>query len=61
MEIFEIKMETFTLGTAIGLIMNVSFYVDSVDAAAWSKAKRFFLVVVFLLVKYSLSQPDSVP
>ena len=37
-------METFTLGTAIGLNMNASFYADSVSAAAWNKARLFFLV-----------------
>ena len=35
-------METFTLGTAIGLNMNASFYADSVNAAAWNKARLFF-------------------
>ena len=42
-------METFTLGTAIGLNMNASFYADSVNAAARNKAR----LVVFLLVMYS--------
>ena len=46
-------METFTLGTAIGLNMNASFYADSVNAAAWNKARLFFELVVFLLVMYS--------
>ena len=37
MEISEIIMETFTLGTAIGLNMthNASFCGESVNAAAW--------------------------
>ena len=41
MEISEIIMETFTLGTAIGLNMthNVSFWAESVNAAAWSRAR----------------------
>lgn len=38
MEISEIIMETFTVGTA----MNASFYADSVNAAAWNKARLFF-------------------
>ena len=42
-------MATFTLGTAIGLNMNASFYADSVNAAARNKAR----LVVFLLVMYS--------
>ena len=41
--------ETFTLGTAIGLNMNASFYADNVNAAARNKAR----LVVFLLVMYS--------
>ena len=34
-------METFTLGTAIGLNMthNVSFWAESVNAAVWSRAR----------------------
>ena len=34
-------METFTLGTAIGLNMahNASFCADSVNAAAWNRAR----------------------
>ena len=41
MEISEIIMETFTLGIAIGLKMthNVSFWAESVNAAAWSRAR----------------------
>ena len=35
-------METFTLGTAIGLNMNATFYADSVNAAAWNKVRLFF-------------------
>ena len=31
-------MVRFTLGTA----MNASFYADSVNAAAWNKARLFF-------------------
>ena len=46
-------METFTLGTAIGLNMKASFYADSVNAAVWNKARLFFELVVFLLVMYS--------
>ena len=42
-------METFPLGTAIGLNMSASFYADSVNAAARNKARQ----VVFLLVMYS--------
>ena len=45
MEIFEMIMGTFTLGTAIGLNINASFNAGSVHAAAWNKAKLFFLVV----------------
>ena len=37
-------METFTLGTTIGLNMNASFYADSVNAAVWNKARLFFWV-----------------
>ena len=44
-------METFTLGNAIGLNMNASFYADSVNDAAWNKARLFFFkLVVFSLV-----------
>ena len=43
-------METFTLGTAIGLNMNASFNADTVNAAVWNKARLFFEFVVFLLV-----------
>ena len=34
-------METFTLGTAIGLNMthNASFWAESVNAAAWNRAR----------------------
>ena len=41
MEISEIIMETFTLGTAIGLNMahNASFCAESVKAAAWNSAR----------------------
>ena len=41
MEISEILMETFTLGTAIGLNMthNASFYAESVNASAWNRAR----------------------
>ena len=41
MEISEIIMEAFTLGTAISLNMthNVSFYAESVNAAAWNTAR----------------------
>ena len=41
MEISEIIMEAFTLGTAISLNMthNVSFYAESVNAAAWNRAR----------------------
>ena len=41
MEISEIIMETFTLGTAIGLNMthNVSIWAESVNAAAWNRAR----------------------
>ena len=41
MEISEIIMETFTLGTAIGLNMthNASFFAESVNAAAWNRAR----------------------
>ena len=41
MEIAEIIMETLTLGTAIGLNItyNASFYTDSVNVAAWDKAR----------------------
>ena len=41
MEISEIIMETFTLGTAIGLNMthNASFCAESVNAAAWNRAR----------------------
>ena len=38
-------METFTLGTAIGLNMNATFYADSVNAAAWNKVRLFFFSV----------------
>ena len=38
------RLETFTLGTAMGLNINVSFYADSVNAAAWNKARLFFRV-----------------
>ena len=40
MEISDIIMETFTLGTAIGLNMthNASFCAESVNAAAWNIA-----------------------
>ena len=39
MEISDIIMEKFTLGTAIGLNMthNVSFCAESVNAAAWNR------------------------
>ena len=37
-------METFTLGTAIGLNMKASFYTDSANAAVWNKARLFFWV-----------------
>ena len=42
MEISEIIMETFTLGTAIGLNMthNVSFCAESVNAAAWNRSSE---------------------
>ena len=46
-------METFKLGTAIGLNIKASFYADSVNAAVWNKARLFFELVVFLLVMYS--------
>ena len=41
MEISEIIMETFTLGTAIGLNMthNASFCAESVNAAAWNRTR----------------------
>ena len=41
MEISEIIMETFTLGTAIGLNMthDASFCAESVKAAAWNRAR----------------------
>ena len=41
MKISEIIMETFTLGTAIGLDMthNASFCAESVNAAAWNRAR----------------------
>ena len=41
MEISEIIMETFTLGTAIGLNMthNASFCAESVNAAPWNRAR----------------------
>ena len=41
MEISDIIMETFTLGTAIGLNMthNASFCAESVNAAAWNRAR----------------------
>ena len=41
MEISEIIMETFTLGTAIGLNMthNASIWAESVNAAAWNRAR----------------------
>ena len=40
MEISEIIMETFTLGTAIGLNVthNASFCAESVNAPAWNRA-----------------------
>ena len=44
LKISDIIMETFTLGTAIGLNMNASFYADSVNASAWNKERVFFLV-----------------
>ena len=37
MEISEIIMETFTLGTAIGL--NMTHDAESVNTAAWNRAK----------------------
>ena len=45
MEISEIIMETFTLGTAIGLNMthNASFCAESVNAAAWKQIERVWL------------------
>ena len=41
MEISEIIMETFTLGTSIALNMthNASFFAESVNAAAWNRAR----------------------
>ena len=41
MEISEIIMETFTLGTSIALNMthNASFCAESVNAAAWNRAR----------------------
>ena len=41
MEISEIIMEMFTLGTAIGLNMthDASFCAESVNAAAWNRAR----------------------
>ena len=41
MEISGIIMETFTLGTAIGLNIthNASFYAESINAAAWNRAR----------------------
>ena len=41
MEISEIIMESFTLGTAIGLNMthNASFCAESVNAAPWNRAR----------------------
>ena len=41
MEISEITMETFTLGTEIGLNMtdNASFCAERVNAAAWNRAR----------------------
>ena len=41
MDISEIIMETFTLGTATGLNMtyNASFFAKSVNAAAWNRAR----------------------
>ena len=41
MEISETIMEAFTLGTAISLNMthNVSFYAESVNAAAWNRTR----------------------
>ena len=46
-------METFKLGTAIGLNIKASFYADSANAAVWNKARLFFELVLFLLVMYS--------
>ena len=51
MEIYETIMETFTLGTAIGLNMthNASFCAESVNAAEWNRASgycRLALIVV---------------
>ena len=46
-------METFKLGTAIGLNIKASFYADSANAAFWYKARLIFELVVFLLVMYS--------
>ena len=42
MEISDIIMETFTLGTAIGLNMthNASFCAESVNAAAWNRPRE---------------------
>ena len=41
MEISGIIMETFTLDTVIGLNIthNTSFYAESVNAAAWNRAR----------------------
>ena len=54
MEISEIIMETFTLGTAIGLNMthNASFCAESVNAAAWNRAMlvEAKFTALFLLV-----------
>ena len=43
----------YTLGTAIGLNMNDSFYADSVNAAAWNKSRLSFRVGCVLPVMYS--------
>ena len=53
MEISGIIMETFTLGTAIGLNIthNASFYAESVNAAAWNRAR--LVGAIISLIKLS--------
>ena len=48
MEISGIIMETFTFGITIGLNIthNASFYAESVNAAAWNRARLVGAIVI---------------
>ena len=52
MEISDIIMETFRLGTAIGLNMthNASFCAESVNAAAWNRSSEVTWLKLSLVI-----------